>query len=94
MRTVHVEGAIRLKVEETDQVLDALKNAKILKRLSGRQRQQLEDAIAVLTMTRTRAAQGWVEVPTHVAARVLRSVALTQQWLGEMFEEFGTVELD
>jgi len=93
-KTVHVEGAVRLRVEEMDQILEALKNAKVLKRLNGRQRQQVEDAIASLSEARTRAAQRWAEVPIEVAARVLRCVALTQEWLGEMFEDLGTVESD
>ncbi len=95
MKTVHiVEGAVWLQVEETDDVIEALQNAKVLKRLNGRQRQQLEDAIASLTDARARAVENWVEVPIATAARVLKCVALTQMWLGELFEEFGTVESD
>ena len=53
-----------------------------------------KDAVASLTEVRARAVQGWVEVPTGLAADVLKCVAFTQQWLGEMFEDFGSVEQD
>jgi hypothetical protein len=93
MKTVRVmERALRLTVDEVHQVLLALRNAKVLRSLSGRQRQHLEDAIANLTEARTQAAYGWAEIPPEVAVEVLRCVAFTQRWLGDMFDHFGSVD--
>jgi len=93
MKTVHVlEEAVRLTVDETDRVLEALQNAKVLRSLDGRQRQYLEDAIAILTEAGTKAANGWVYLKPQMAAEVLKCVAFTQKWLGDMFENFAGIE--
>lgn len=86
--------AIRLTVVEVTEMLDALKNARVLIHLDGWQRQLLDDAIKRLTRTMDRSSGDYVELPIETATMVMRCIAMTQQWFESMFAEFGKVELD
>ena len=81
--------AVWLTVEEVDQVLDAIENAKTLNRLDSRQRQYLEQARQELSRVRSRASGGHVIVPETVIVTVLKCIMATQTWLDEMMGEFG-----
>lgn len=93
MKPAHLrERAIWLTVVEMDQLLDALQNAKVLKHLNGRQRQNLEDAIERLVEARESATDGNVLLDDDAVAIVLRCVIYTQRWLGEMFDDFAGLD--
>lgn len=86
--------AVRLTVVEVAGMLEALKNAKALSHLDGRQRQLMDDAIKHLTRIMDRSVGGFVEIPVEEATMALRCIAMTQQWFEKMLAEFEQVELD
>ena len=86
--------AVRLTVVEIAEMLEALQNAKALTQLDGRQRQLLDDAIVHLKKATDRSVGESVEVPVDVATKVMRCIAMTQEWFESMLAEFGRVELD
>jgi hypothetical protein len=80
---------IWLKVAEADGIISAIKNAKSLKRLDGRQRQLLETAIASLTEARQSAIRGRAKVPVETVLELLRCIAFLQGGLDGFFPDFG-----
>lgn len=86
------ERVTRLTVVEVDQLIDALKNAKVLKNLNGQQRQNLEDAIERLAEARSNATDGIVSLTDRDVVLTLRCVTFTQRWLGDMFDEFSGID--
>jgi predicted glycosyl hydrolase (DUF1957 family) len=83
------ERVIGLTVAVVDQLIDALQNAKVLKHLNGRQRQDLEDAIERLAEARKNATDGIVLLIERDIELTLKCVTHTQRWLGEMFDDFA-----
>jgi hypothetical protein len=92
MDTAHIERAVWLTVDEVNQLVDALRNAKALKHLNGRQRKNLEDAIERLTEAYEHAPAGSVQLAGDVAVLVLRCVIWTQQWLGQMYDHLAGLD--
>ncbi|MBX3412372.1 MAG: hypothetical protein KF708_06600 [Pirellulales bacterium] len=84
MRASKQLRAIALKVAEVDDMLESLNATRVLKDLSGRQRQQLEDVHGSLEMARRAAHGGVVYLPIEVVVEILRCAAMTQRWLGEL----------
>jgi len=93
MKTRRVR-ALSLTVAEADDMLVSLVDARAVKSLNGQQRQQLEDAHLELSRIRRNAIGGTVAVPVEVLLQVLRCASMTQQWLRDMFDEYGSVETD
>ena len=81
------ERVIRLTVDEVDQLVNALQNAKVLKNLSGQQRQYLDGAIKRLAEARTNATDGIVFLTESDVVVTLRCVTHSQKWLGDMFDD-------
>ena len=87
MRATKQLRAVALTVAEVDDMLDSLSGARVLKDLSGRQRQQLEDVQGGLEKARRAADGGVVNVPIELLVEVLRSATMTQRWLAECMRE-------
>ena len=75
------QRALALTVVEVDEVLESLVEAKRLRDLTGRQRQQVQEAIDALNRARDSAIGGKVLVPIEALLMALRCVSVTQQWL-------------
>ncbi len=86
--------ALSLTVAEVDDMLASLVDARAVASLNGQQRQQLEDAHLELSRARRNAIGGFVEVPVEILLQVLRCASMTQQWLRDMFDDFGSVDTD
>jgi hypothetical protein len=78
-----------LKVVEADGIIDAFQNARVSKRLNGRQRQLLGVALAALTEARTDAVRGRVRISPDTAVNVLRCMAFVQDFLDGFFPGIG-----
>lgn len=85
-------GAIWLRVEEVDKILESLRDSKALKNLNGGQRQQLEDAINGLSDARKHATMGKAELTIELVTHLLCCMAHTQEWLQDVFDDFAGVE--
>ena len=79
--------ALAFTVVEVEDVLDSLAEAKTLRDLTGRQRQQVQEAINALNLARGSAIGGKVLVPVETLVLVLRCVSVSQQWLRLMLAE-------
>jgi hypothetical protein len=79
--------AITLTVAEVEDMLESLRAARMLRNLSGRQRQQLEDAYGSLDLARRAANGGAIPVSVEVLTEILRAAAMTQLWLGQALLE-------
>lgn len=86
--------AVRLKVVEVAEMVEALRGAETMTHLDGWQRQQLDDAIGRLMKAMDRPVGDEVEVSVDTAVMVMRCIAMTQEWFDSMLQEFGQVELD
>ena len=80
--------AIELAAAEVDEILACLRAARILKDLSGKRRRQVAEALAELTALRRAAHGAAVEVPVDLAAKLLRSMAQSQEWFLDLISEF------
>jgi hypothetical protein len=78
-----------LKVEEVDRIIRAFNDSKTSRRLNGRQRQTLEDALASLTELRSSHTRRGVQVPLDTAAQLLRCIGFIQEFLDDFFTDFG-----
>jgi hypothetical protein len=84
--------ALELKVAEVDEILASLADARTLKDLNGRQRQQLQEAYEDVDLVRRTAIGETAEVPVDVLLQILRCASMTQRWLREMFVDFSVVK--
>jgi hypothetical protein len=90
-QAIERERVIGLTVVEVDELIDALKNAKVLKHLNGQQRQNLDDAIERLSEANHSATDGVVFLDERDVVVTLKCVTYTQRWLGDMFDDFAGI---
>jgi len=86
--------AVRLAVVEVDEILEALENARIMSRLDGPHRQQLENAREQLARARERPVGKEVTISESTAVLLMQCIAVTQRWYQAMFDEFDDVEVN
>ena len=92
MRASKQLRAVTLTVAEIEDMLESLRAARMLRNLSGRQRQQLEDAYGSLDLARRAAHGGSIPVSVEVLTEVLRCASMTQLWLGQVLRELFAVD--
>lgn len=74
---------------EAELLLETLKISRTKSCLSGVQRHQIDEAINCLTEKRKLAKQGRVILNADTVRQVLLTVTSCQQWLQQMFDEYG-----
>ena len=79
--------ALVLTVAEVKEMVASLEGARTLRSLTGRQRQQLQEAHNYMIAALNHAQGGMVRLPIDVMLKLLRCATMTQTWLSEMLTE-------
>ena len=85
---------VLLAVAEVESMIASLEDAKTGRNLSGRQRQQLQEAHDQLVGSADCARRGEVWLPIPVVVNVLRCATTTQQWVSDMLTELSVEHTD
>jgi hypothetical protein len=85
---------VLLAVAEVESMIASLDDAKTVRDLSGRQRQQLQEAHDELVNALNRAHKGETSLPIPVVVNILRCATITQQWVSDMLTELSVEHTD
>jgi hypothetical protein len=85
---------VLLAVAEVESMIASLDDAKTGRNLSGRQRQQLQEAHDELVEALNRARKGEIWLPIPVVVNILRCATMTQQWVSDMLTELSVEHTD
>lgn len=79
---------IWVPVAEIRDLVDLFENSPVTKRLSGRQRKDLDEAVRLLRGHLAERNASEILVPVTELRAILRAAAASQSWLQQQFEDF------